>query len=116
MELKEFFSQVGGEYEQVLDRLPSEAMVLRFLNKFTLDPSYGQLKAALEAEDIATAFRAAHTLKGTAATLGLDALAAAASELTEALWGADQMPNAGLVEPVDDAYKAAIELIAGLDS
>lgn len=115
MELKVFYELVGGDAEKVLDRLPSESMVRRFLGKFPADPSYTDLKASLARREIETAFRAAHTLKGTAGTLGLDTLAAAASALTEALRAADAMPPQTLVEAVETAYQAAIEQIGWLD-
>lgn len=115
MELKDFFAAVGGDSESVLPRFPSEAMVRRFLRKFPDDPSHEALKAALAAGDIPTAFRAAHTIKGTAATLGLDRLSAAASELTEALRNASVLPPPQLAAAVEEAYEAAIAQINRLE-
>lgn len=111
MNLTEFYREVGGNYEEVLGRLPSADMVNRFVHKFVNDPSYSDLKKALADADFQTAFRAAHSLKGTAATLGLDALASAASELTEALRHAAEMPPSNLVENLDIAYVITIEKI-----
>lgn len=115
MELNEFYAAVGGDAESVLARLSGEGMVRRFLCKFPADPSHAALHAALAAGDIPTAFRAAHTLKGTAATLGLDTLAAAASALTEALRGADVLPPDALVSAEEAAYRAAVAQVARLD-
>lgn len=115
MELQEFFTSVGGDCEAVLSRLPSEAIVRRFLHKFPTDPSYDALNAALAAGDIAAAFRAVHTIKGTAANLGLDTLASAASALTEALRGADAMPPQSLMDAVDAAYELTVRQIAALE-
>lgn len=115
MELKTFYAAVGGDHAAVLSRLPGEALVRRFLHKFPADPAYNELKAALTAEDLPTAFRAAHTIKGTATNLGLDTLAAAASELTEALRGASAMPPQNLVDAVDTAYTLTVRQIAALD-
>lgn len=114
MELKTFYAAVGGDAAAVLSRLPGEALVRRFLHKLPADPAYNELKAALTAEDIPTAFRAAHTIKGTAANLGLDTLAAA-SELTEALRDASAMPPQDLVDAVDAAYALTVRQIAALD-
>lgn len=115
MELKAFYAAVGGDDRQVLNRLPSEDMLRRFLHKFSKDPSHAELLSALAAQDFAAAFRAAHTLKGTAATLGLDALSAAASALTEALRGADALPPAELTAAVEQAYETALAQIRRLD-
>ena len=116
MELKTFYAAVGGDAAAVLSRLPGEALVRRFLRKFLADPAYSELKAALTAGDIPTAFRAAHTIKGTAANLGLDDLACAASDLTEALRGAAVLPPQELVEAVDAAYANTVEQIRRLDA
>lgn len=115
MTLDVFYAAVGGDSAQVLDRLPSEALVRRFLAKFPADPSYAECKAALAARDLATAFRAAHTLKGTAANLGLDTLAATASDLTEALRPADTMPEDALISALDDAYAITTTQLAKLN-
>ena len=34
MTLKEFYAQIGGNYEDTLHRLPSEALVHRFVLKY----------------------------------------------------------------------------------
>lgn len=115
LDIKAFYEQLGGDHALVLSRLPSEAMIRRFLGKFLGDPSYNALGAALAAGDIATAFRAAHTLKGTSATLGLDRLSVAASRLTEALRNAVSLPPEPLVTAVDKEYAACIAAIRCLN-
>lgn len=115
MKLKEFFEEVGGNYDDVLIRLPSERMVKRFVLKFAEDPSYEDLKSAWELSDIPTAFRAAHTLKGTAANLGLDALAVAAANLTEQLRNASDLPSKEYIDEVDKNYQLTIEKIGLLE-
>lgn len=115
MQLKDFYAAVGGNLEKVLTRLPDQAMVEKFLRRFPKDPSYLQLMQALKCADIPTAFRAAHTLKGTAATLGLDTLANAASTMTEQLRSASQIPAKEYGTAVDQAYHQAMAAIALLD-
>jgi histidine phosphotransfer protein HptB len=60
-------------------------LVRKFLGKFKDDKSFGELTAALEAGDVETAFRAAHTMKGVCANLGLDSLFKLSSDVTEIL-------------------------------
>ncbi len=115
LDIKAFYELLGGDHALVLSRLPSEAMIRRFLSKFLGDPSHDALAAALTAGDVATAFRAAHTLKGTSATLGLDRLAAAASALTEALRNASSLPPEPLVAAVNAEYAACIAAIGRLN-
>lgn len=114
MELTDFYAAVGGDYNLVLTRLPSASLILRFLGKFPHDPSWDALHRAWKENDVETAFRAVHTLKGTSANLGLDALYQAASDLTEQLRNADKLPGDAALAPVDQAYHTAIDSIHAL--
>ena len=48
MTMRECYEAIGGNYEAVLGRLHSEALIPRFTLKFLEDQSYLQLKQALE--------------------------------------------------------------------
>ena len=48
MTIQECYEAIGGNYEDVLRRLPSEALIRKFTLKFLEDQSYIQLKQALE--------------------------------------------------------------------
>lgn len=87
MTLQEFYARVGGDYNATLSRLPSEALVKKFILKYPGDPSFAQLKDALTAQDWELAFRASHTLKGVAQNLGMDRLYKAAAALCDAVRG-----------------------------
>ena len=92
MTIREFYTLVGGSYDDMSERFPSDALILRFL---TMLPQDGK-----------TAFRAVHTLKGVALNLGLTALAGVCSEMTEALRGSDTLPASApaLLEAVQREY------------
>lgn len=66
MTLQEFYDRIGGDYKATISRLPSEALIKKFVLKYPGDPSFSQLKDALAAQDWELAFRASHTLKGVA--------------------------------------------------
>ena len=51
MTMQECYKAIGGNYEAVLGRLHSEALIQRFTLKFLEDQSYLQLKQALENKD-----------------------------------------------------------------
>lgn len=116
MKLSVFFPLVGGNYEEICSRLPTDAMIQKFLLKFLDDPSYNLLKTALAEGDIPTAFRAAHTLKGIGGSLGLGNLTTAAVALTEELRNATALPAEHFVQAVDSAYQEAVETILLLKS
>ena len=64
MTMRECYEVIGGNYEAVLERLHSEALIRRFTLKFLEDQSYLQLKQALENKNFEDAFRSAHTERG----------------------------------------------------
>ena len=89
MTVRESYEKIGSNFEEVLRRLGSEALVKRFALKFLNDTSFQDLKDALVKKDGETAFRAAHTLKGVCLNLGFDRLYEVSAELTEKLRGRD---------------------------
>ena len=111
MTLKECYDALGGNYEDTVRRLYNEKLVEKFLFKFEEDPSFENLKKALEEENLEAAFRAAHTLKGVAQNMGFDNLAESSSVLTEALRSRNVMPCAEQVEEVCEDYNKIREAI-----
>ena len=90
MTVRECYEELGCDFDKVLSRLVSEALVKKFALKFLDDPSFGQLKTAL-----------AHTLKGICLNLGFDNLFTPSQELTEKLRGATT------IEGTDELFAAA---------
>lgn len=115
MSIKDFFEAVGGDYETVISRLPSDELIKKFVRKFLDDPSFSNLKNAFGNGDVRAAFLAAHTLKGTSANLGLDALAKETSELTELLRNAENIVGEDYFTKVERVYKTTCENITLLD-
>lgn len=116
MELKEFYKNVGGDYDIIMKRMGNkEERVIKFLNKFREDPSFDNLKQALEKKDGEEAFRAAHTVKGVALNLELQNLQLASGGLTETLREGVIPDNAQeLLGQVEKAYREAIDGISQL--
>lgn len=115
MSLSEFYSSLGESLDEVLGRLGMESRIAKYLGLFANDPSFNELKEAFAKNDVKTAFRAAHTLKGVAANLGLNTLSASSSELTEDLRPLAFTANSqSLLANVERDYNAAIEGIKQL--
>lgn len=85
MDVKAFYEQIGGSYEDVIGRMQLEKLVVKYLLKFADDPSFHQLDLAMQHQDMDGAFRASHTLKGICGNLGLKRLYEASHVLTESL-------------------------------
>ncbi len=114
MTLQDFFKAVGGNLGEVMGRLPSEKMILRFLKMYPQDTSYGDLTKAYAECNVKQAFLAAHTLKGVAANLGLTDLQKAASALTESVRNSDHFGDPSLFEDVKKAQQNVMEQLSQL--
>lgn len=114
MTLQDFFQAVGGNLVEVMGRLPSEKMILRFLKMYPQDTSYGDLVKAYTAGDIKQAFLASHTLKGVASNLGLSDLQKAASVFTESVRNSDHFGDPVLFEDVKKAQEIVLEQLSQL--
>lgn len=114
MTLEQLYKSVGGDYSGLLQRIPSETMIRKFVLKYPNDPTYSQLCVAIEAQDWETAFRSAHTLKGVVQNLGFDRLYQSSSALTEALRGCMPLTQPELLDAVAADYTALLDAIGQL--
>lgn len=85
MTIQECYAALEGDYQEVLGRLYSDALVQRFVGKFLSDQSFQLLEGSLKAGNYDEAFRAAHTLKGVSQNLSFTKLYQSSHEITEAL-------------------------------
>ena len=112
MTIQECYQKLGGEFAQVEKRLPSVSLVRKFIIKFLDDDSFSMLCHAMQNGQREEAFRAAHTLKGVSANLGLGRLLASAGELTELLrTESEAIPEAAF--PLLKTVKQDYELTVG---
>ena len=114
MTIEQCYEQLHGDYAQVIQRLPSPALVERFIGKFLDDGSFSELTSAMAAGQTEAAFRAAHTLKGVSANLGFEQLRQSSSALTELLRGkAEPVPAEALplLEQVRRDYQMTVDAI-----
>lgn len=103
---------MGADFDGVMSRLLTEQRVAKFVLRFPADPSFGSLLESFAAGDIDTAFRAAHTLKGTSANLGFTDLYQKASDVTEDLRHGNPGPDIGeKVEKCKAAYESTCAFI-----
>lgn len=114
MTIEQCYEQLHGNYAQVIQRLPSPALVERFIGKFLDDGSFSELTSAMAAGQTEASFRAAHTLKGVSANLGFEQLRQSSSALTEFLRGkAEPVPAEALplLEQVRRDYQMTVDAI-----
>lgn len=112
MTVQELYSSLNADLADALSRLMREDLVARFVVSLIEDPEYDKLKAAVKEENWGDAFRAAHTLKGTSANLGLSVLSQKAGTVTEALRnGAPDIDISNIVTELDEEYIKTIKLL-----
>ena len=115
MTIRECYDELGLDFDAVLSRLVNEKLVQKFALKFLDDPSFQNLKDALDSKDVETAFRAAHTLKGVCLNLGFDRLYEVSAELTEKLRGRDMSGTEELFKKVETQYRILTDAIREME-
>lgn len=109
MSLQEFYTNINGDYEDIINRLQKEATVIRFVKRFTSDGTYGELAAAVEGGDISASYEAAHKFKGLVANLAFTDLYFAVSELAEQLRPMKEKADTLLMQRVSECYRTVLE-------
>ena len=104
MTIQECYAALEGDYQEVLGRLYSEALVQKFLGKFLSDPSYQLLDSSMKAKNYEEAFRAAHTLKGVCQNLSFTRLYQSSHDITEALRTKNYEQAQQLLPSVEEDY------------
>ena len=115
MNIEELYKKLGGSYAEVSARLPSIALLEKFVGKFLQDKSFEDLSAGMKIGDKKSAFRASHTLKGVCANLGFATLRTSSSKLCEELRGEGEVISDTayiLMKDVEKDYSIAIQTIS----
>ncbi len=115
MNTEECYAAMNGNYQEVLERLRSEAFIRKFVKRFPEDQSFAELKEGLAEGDAEKAFRAAHTLKGVCVNLGFSSLYELSSALTEKLRGRELDGYEPYFEKLSAEYEKTIDAIRQLD-
>lgn len=116
MTIQECYAALEGDYQEVLSRLYSEALVKKFVGKFLADQSFQLLESSLTAEEYDEAFRAAHTLKGVAQNLSFTRLYQSSHQITEALRTKDYALAGQLFPTVSQDYERTVAAIQAYQS
>ncbi len=115
MTVRELYDAVNGDYEDILGRLRSDDLILRFLRKFLTEPSYAHMCSAAELGDVQETIMAAHRLKGVAANLSFTDLCEKLVALLTQLRQENQTEiDKDLMEAVIIQYEKTIHLVEQL--
>ena len=111
--LSEFYEEIGADIMNVLERLEDMETVEMFVLEFPSDPSYSMLLNSLQANDLKSAFRAAHTLKGISYTLGFQSLGDCVAKLCDKL-REGLLPSATVLQLLETEYNRVLTSIKRL--
>lgn len=109
--LQACYEKMGGDYDEVLERLGNAERIGKYVVKFLEDPTYQMLCEAKAAGDDEAVFLQIHTLKGVSQNLGFGNLYRASYEMTEAVRGGVPLCDESLFEAVKKAYSDTITVI-----
>ena len=116
MDFRDQLLQIGIDADSTITRFGgNEALLVRFIKKFTEDPTFLQIQKAAEEKDFAGLERSAHTLKGTSANLGFNRLCSLCSDMVQKLRAGEKDEVAGLFCQIEQEYGRIIEWIHNLD-
>lgn len=108
----------GADVDTAIKRfMGNEALYIKFLTKFEKDESFANIEKYVAEKNAEEIFKAAHTLKGVAANLGLDQIAQNASDVVEIFRGKTQFDEAdtdrldGIMENLRSTYQTLIQII-----
>lgn len=85
MNLKECYVKLGGDFDEVMGRLPREQLIIKFLYKFLDDKSFELFESSMSNQNYDEALRAVHTLKGICQNLAFTRLYESSSQITATL-------------------------------
>lgn len=106
---QEVFEAYGGDYAATMARfVGSERMYMKLLDMFFEDKSVQALERSLQAGDLASAFEAAHSLKGVAGNMGLTPLYQAVCAIVDPLRvqrGGEDYP--ALLQEIQNQFQVA---------
>lgn len=114
MTVQEFYTEVGGSYDEIMTRLRTDERVIKFVGMFAKDDSYNTLVRTMEEGNIDEAFRAAHTMKGVSQNMAFTKLFESSHAITEALRAKNMEEANKLLEQVTQDYQRIKDGIAKL--
>lgn len=114
MTVQEFYEEVGGDYNEIMSRLKTEDRIIKFAGMFARDESYQTLVRALDAQDVDSAFRAAHTMKGMCQNMAFTRLLTSSQDITELLRAKDLESAKNMLGKVTEDYDLVMEGIRKL--
>jgi len=116
MTLKECYEMMGGDYEEVIDRLPREASIVKYLKKYVDSNEFDKMLEAYNNKDYKCLFEETHNIKGMSANLSISVLGKTVSEICEAVRNGDpQIDLEPIIERAKEEYAIVVAAVGQLE-
>ena len=115
MTVQEFYIEVGGNLEDLLDRIPDEDLIISFLDMYLKSPEFNNMIQAYNERDYKMLFESSHALKGMAANMSLDRNFETIASICEAVrHGEPNVDISDLIKKATSEHHKLEELFAKL--
>ena len=104
MNVKQFYIDVKGNYENALAIMMNDAFIAKMLTKFMDNNIYDQIISSYEKKDYRALFAASHSYKGVAGNLALTPLYELACTITEATRNSDDVNLDKEIQELKEQY------------
>lgn len=108
MTLKDFYSEVNGNYSEIFSRILSEDRIRKYLYIFLRDKTFTNLCTEIDCNNTQKAFIYAHTLKGLSQNLSLSSLYVHSDSITQALRNDNLKKAVSILPKLSEEYTRVI--------
>ena len=116
MNIQEFYDSIDESYENVSSRMMgNQKLVEKFVRKFLDDPTYEQIKEAVDMVDDYEILRTTHTMKGIASNLEFTHLQQKSAKAVDMIRAGQREEVLPVIGEIEKEYQKVIEQIQKLD-
>ena len=116
MNIQEFYDSIDESYENVSSRMMgNQKLVEKFVRKFLDDPTYEQIKEAVDKMDYDEILRTTHTMKGIASNLEFTHLQQKSAKAVDMIRAGQREEVLPVIGEIEKEYQKVIEQIQKLD-
>lgn len=107
--------EVSIDVSTALERfMNNEAMYLKYLRKFSVNPTFSELEKAIEDNDCSASFSASHSLKGNTGTLGINSLYALFTKQADYFRNGEFEKGAKMQAEIKEEYSKVLSILSAI--
>ena len=116
MNIQEFYDSIDESYENVSSRMMgNQKLVEKFVRKFLDDPTYEQIKEAVNKMDYDEILRTTHTIKEIARNLEFTHLQKKRAKAVDMIRAGEKETVLPVIDEIEKEYQKVVDAIQKLD-